>query len=112
MKPNPNISRTAAIACRLLGLQIAQARRERQMSTAALAERAGIARATLLKIEQGDPSVRIGSAFEVATLVGVQLFGTEEEVVREIDRGTDRLALLPARVHDHRTKSRERRYDF
>ncbi|MBA2317861.1 MAG: helix-turn-helix transcriptional regulator [Euzebyales bacterium] len=54
---------------------MARARRERRWTVAALAERAGISPVTLRKVEKGDPTVALGAAFEVATLLGIHLFG-------------------------------------
>ena len=54
---------------------------------------------TLRKIERGEPTVMIGSYFEVATLLGVELWEADADAVeRYKDRFRDRLALLPARV--------------
>jgi hypothetical protein len=47
--------------------------RQRKWSEANLAERAGISRATLQKIEAGAMSPAIGLVFEVATLAGSAL---------------------------------------
>lgn len=65
-----------------------------------LAGRAGISRRTLQKIERGNPKCEIGLFFEVATLVGVQLFGVEDTATMPMhrDRINDKLALLPQRV--------------
>jgi DNA-binding XRE family transcriptional regulator len=47
-------------ALRKLGADLRDARRRRRVPTAVLAERASISRATLVKIEKGDPSVALG----------------------------------------------------
>ena len=47
-------------ALRKLGQDIRDARRRRRVPTAILAERASVSRATLVKIEKGDPSVTLG----------------------------------------------------
>lgn len=47
-------------ALRKLGQDIRDARRRRRIPTAVLAERASVSRATLVKIEKGDPSVALG----------------------------------------------------
>lgn len=47
-------------AIRKLGQDIRDARRRRRLPTALVAERAGISRATLSKLEKGDPGVSIG----------------------------------------------------
>jgi DNA-binding XRE family transcriptional regulator len=43
-----------------LGSDLRDARRRRRIPTAILAERAQISRATLVKVEKGDPSVSLG----------------------------------------------------
>jgi transcriptional regulator with XRE-family HTH domain len=99
MRQTHSHSRTTLEAARLLGLEIAQARRDRRWTAADLAERAGISVATLRKVERGDPSVALGTAFEVATLLAIPLFAaSREELSALTTRGRERLALLPARV--------------
>ncbi len=86
-------------AAQVLGLQIAAARRRRRRTATDLAERAGIDTKTLRRVERGDPTVAIGTYFEVAGLVGVALFGTEPAQLPALrERLTDQLALLPSRV--------------
>ena len=99
MKRQLLVSRPARGAVTVLGQRIAMARRERRWTAANLAERAHISLDTLRKIERGEPSVMIGSYFEVATLLGVELWEADHDAVeRYKDRFRDRLALLPARV--------------
>ena len=92
------------IALRLMAGQIRVGRKERGWTTQALANRAVISRATLQRIEKGDPGVAVGLVFEVATLVGVPLFEPEPDPLRyyaleaRIARIDDKLALLPQRV--------------
>jgi transcriptional regulator with XRE-family HTH domain len=86
-------------ATRLLGAQIRQARRERRWSTRELAERAGITRPTLHNIEQGEPTVGLGIAFETAALLGVPLFHEDRDRLSiDADRTRERLAVLPQRI--------------
>jgi transcriptional regulator with XRE-family HTH domain len=88
-------------AVRVLGLEIARARRARRWTETALAERAGISAVTLRNIERGAPTVGIGTFFEVATILGISLFGADREGLRSmVERGRDRLALLPSRVRE------------
>ncbi len=64
-----------------------------------LAERAGITLPTLSKVERGDPTVSLGMALEVATLVGVPLFYEDRtRLTLDLDRTRTRAALLPQRV--------------
>lgn len=93
-------TKTTLHAVKLMGLEIAQARRERRWTAEELAERAGIGRTTLWKIERGDPSVAVGTVFEVAVLVGVPLFEADSDLETLVRRRSERLALLPARVRE------------
>ena len=86
-------------ATRLLGIEIAARRKERRWTEAELAERAGISRTTLRKVERGDTGVAVGTVFDVATLVGVVLFhDTAAQVARERELVEQRLTLLPDRI--------------
>ena len=84
-------------AAQVLGKLIRLERKERKMTEADLAARAGISRTTLQKIEQGGLKCELGLVFEVATLVGVNLYGadTPSTVALYHARINDRLALLP-----------------
>ena len=57
-------------AARLLGRQIKLNRKKRKLPMSELAQRAGISRDTLQKIEYGDLTCSLGLVFEVAVLVG------------------------------------------
>jgi transcriptional regulator with XRE-family HTH domain len=100
----------AVDAARLLGEQIRVARRERRWSQRDLAGRAGITPETVGKVERGSLSVALGTAFELATLVGVPLFHEDRAgLAADLDRTRDRSALLPQRV---RARPREVKDDF
>ena len=86
-------------ALRLLGDRVRLARRERRWTIVELAERVGVSPVTIRKVEKGEPTVALGTAFEAAVLVGVALFhddharrGLESDYLRA------RLAVLPAAV--------------
>lgn len=99
------ISSYASNAALLLGQLVRKARIERQMSTLDLAERTGISRGLLRRIEAGDPGCAIGTVFEVAAVVGVRLFGAEQaSISREIESNREVLALLPQSIRAPRTK--------
>ena len=93
-------SRPSLEALALLGKLIQLARKQRRMTAAELAERTGISRSTLQRIEKGDPKVEIGIMFEAATLVGVPLFDAGAgRLSDKIERANDKLALLPKSIH-------------
>jgi transcriptional regulator with XRE-family HTH domain len=97
-RPSPLSPQTVA-ASRLLGARIQLARRERRWTLQELADRAGVTAVTMRKVERGDPSVRLGVAFEAATLTGVALFDPDPARRRlEAERVDDRLAVLPRLV--------------
>ncbi len=54
-----------------MGEQIKLARLRRKYSVKMVAERAGISRATLWKVEKGDPGVAIGIYAKVLTAIGL-----------------------------------------
>ncbi len=93
-----------------MGEQIKLGRKQRQWSEKNLADRAGISRTTLQKIENGEMSCAIGSVFEVATLVGVKLFDPDNlPLSKHIEHTRDKVALLPQRI---KAKKKAVRDDF
>jgi transcriptional regulator with XRE-family HTH domain len=97
--PAKTLTPPARAAARALGAQVAAARRRRRWTAERVAEQAAISLPTLRKVERGDPSVALGTALEVATLVGVPLFGVDVDRLGDLaGRLEDRLALLPARA--------------
>ena len=103
-------SRLTIAAARLLGQRIRIARKKKRWSERQLAERAGVARATVQKIERGDLGSSIGRVFELAVLAGVPLFEPDaDQIRRHLARGEDILSLLPKHTHP---KRREVQDDF
>ena len=74
----------ATRALRKLGADVKDARRRRRLPAALMAERAGISRMTLTKIEKGEGGVAIGSYATVLFVLGM----------------VDRLADLADAQHD------------
>jgi transcriptional regulator with XRE-family HTH domain len=92
-------SRYSLEAISLLGSVIRVARKERKMTAQEVANRAGISRGLLQRIEKGDPKCEIGATFEVATILGVKLFDAEATTITKHIRQTeDKLVLLPKAV--------------
>lgn len=108
MRKEHSYSPPALDAVLVLGLQIASARRARRWSQGDLAERAGTSVNTLRSVEQGAPTVAIGIFFDLAVLLGVDLYGTEPgDMAALVTRGRERLALLPSRVRARSTSEVE-----
>ncbi len=86
-------------ALSLLGNLIKAGRRNRRWSEIGLAERAGLSRATVQRIEKGDPTCSIGLVFEAAALVGVSLFESDHTpLATSLDRVTNTLSLMPQKI--------------
>jgi transcriptional regulator with XRE-family HTH domain len=97
-------SRYGREAVTVLGQLIRIARIERKLSVAALAERAGISRDMMQRIEHGDPRCGIGAAFEAAAIVGVPLFEADRaDLSLRLAEQADKLRLLPKSVRKTRT---------
>lgn len=64
----PRVARKALVK---LGADITVARKKRRISTVSMAERAFISRATLYKVEKGDPTVSMGIYATVLAILGL-----------------------------------------
>lgn len=96
-------SRYALEAAELLGLMIHEARVSRGLTISETAERAGISRGLVHRIEKGETGCSIGAAFELGAIVGVSLFDMEPaSLTRHLAAARHVQALLPRRVR-HRT---------
>jgi transcriptional regulator with XRE-family HTH domain len=103
-------SRYSRDAAALLGALIREARNERKLTAQELAERAGISRGLLQRIEKGNLKCEMGVVFEVATIVGVKLFDADESsLTKHLGQTREKLVLLPKSV---RKKSKAVRDDF
>lgn len=103
-------SRYSREAAALLGALIREARKERKLTAQEVADRAGISRGLMQRIEKGNPKCEIGVVFEVATIVGVKLFDADEAgLTKHLSATRSKLALLPKSI---RKKSKVVRDDF
>ncbi len=101
-------SRYAREATELLGLTIHNARVERDLTVADVAERAGVSRGLVHRIEKGEMGSSIGAAFEVAAIVGLRLFEAEPATLRRyLSLERDKFTLLPKSVRKGRTKVKD-----
>ncbi len=89
-----------------LGADIKAARQRRRIKMMLMAERAFVARSTLQKVEQGDPSVSIGVYATVLFILGLS-----ERIAELADIGIDSVGLqldearLPQRVRTRKPPS-------
>ncbi len=103
-------SRYSRDAMTLLGGLIRAARKQRKLTAQEVADRAGISRGLLQRVEKGDLKCEIGAVFEVAAIVGVKLFDADETTLSQhLSQIKDKLALLPKAV---RKKPKPVRDDF
>ena len=103
-------SRYTQTAIDLLGQLIRVARKKHKLTAQEVADRAGISRGLLQRVEKGNPKCEIGVVFEVATIVGVNLFNADQSTLTKyLHRTEEQLELLPKSV---RTKTKSVRDDF
>ncbi|MCP3876104.1 MAG: helix-turn-helix transcriptional regulator [Desulfobacteraceae bacterium] len=101
MKKKRTYLKYAKEAALLLGQQIKLGRKKHQWSEQNLADRAGISRATLQKIESGEMTPGIGLVLETAALCGVKLFDPDRQPIEtSIDLIQSKIALLPVRIQN------------
>lgn len=92
----------------LLGKEIQIARKEKRWSEQMLAERIGISRTTLQKIEAGDLTVAIGLVWEAAVILGIPILLDENpSLSKSVQNTTDKLALLPKRIRAKTSKVKD-----
>lgn len=86
-------------ALALLASLIKAARKHKGWSESELAERCGATRATVRKVERGNPTTAIGLYFEIANLLGIPLLAEDDGGLTEIQRRVNlELSILPQRV--------------
>jgi transcriptional regulator with XRE-family HTH domain len=96
-------------ALEVMGKMINLKRKEKGYTLQGLAERAGVSRSLIQRLEKCDPGCEIGVAFEVAHLLGIELFETPMGTTLLSECLTDKIAILPASV---REKKIDVRNDF
>ncbi len=102
--------RYAIAAAQLLGMLIQTERKARKMTGLNLSDRLGVDRGTLQRLEQGEPKVELGLAFEACAILGLPLFDEDANgLTARLDEVGKRAALLPARI---RRASRDASDDF
>lgn len=88
-------SRYSHDAAKLLSGHIRAARLERKLTLQEIADRAGISRGLLQRIEKGDMKCEIGVVFEVAAIVGVTLFEDSNTLSGLVRQQAEKLTLMP-----------------
>jgi transcriptional regulator with XRE-family HTH domain len=105
---NRPASRYSREAAALLGELIRRARIERKITTAELAERAGLSRGLVQRLEKGDPGCAIGAVFEAAAIVGVRLFDADQAMLSgTLAANAATLKLLPQAVRAARIEAKD-----
>jgi ribosome-binding protein aMBF1 (putative translation factor) len=93
------VSPAVTAALGVVGQEIRSGRHARGWTIQELADRAGVSEKTVRTIETGATTTAIGTVFELAWLVGLQLLGRDEgDVSTLLVQGQERLALAPKRV--------------
>ncbi|QND70387.1 helix-turn-helix domain-containing protein [Tardiphaga robiniae] len=98
-----SLSPYAADAVTPLDQLLRKTRIESKLKTAEAAERAEISLDLMRRIEAGDPGCTIGAAFEVATIVGLPLFNSDQATMSRIATSNrEVMKLLPKSVRTSR----------
>jgi transcriptional regulator with XRE-family HTH domain len=79
-----------------LGERLRLARKRRRLSNAVVAQRAGISRTTLYKVEAGEPGVTLGSYLRVLAVLGLENDLNQLAADDRLGRKLQDLALEPA----------------
>lgn len=96
-------SRYSHDAVELLSKLIRAGRKERKLTAQELADRAGVSRGLIQRIEKGDMKCQIGAYFEVAAILGIPLFESDgPSLRRHITQQNEKLALLPKSIQRSR----------
>ena len=99
-------SRYAKDAATLLGQLIRKARVDQKMTTEELADRAGMSRGLLRRIENGDLGCTIGAVFEAAAVLGVRLFDADERTISaDVQSNKAVMTLLPKAIRAPRVRA-------
>lgn len=87
-------------AMHLLGSMIRAERKTKKMSEQELADRAGVSRSFIKRLEKGEMKCEVGAVFEVAHIVGISLFDAgPSRLASQIKQVEDKLTLLPKAIH-------------
>ncbi|MGZ8131751.1 helix-turn-helix domain-containing protein [Bordetella bronchiseptica] len=96
-----------------LGERLRLARKRRKLSNAVVAQRAGVSRTTVYKVEAGDPGATLGAYVRVLAVLSLEgdlnLLAAEDRIGRKLQD----LALEPSpdarrrKVHSSPTQNRE-----
>lgn len=86
-------------ALQVMGGLIRLYRSERGLSVQNLANRLGVSRGLVQRIEAGNPKCEIGVVFEMAALLGIQLFSPTTPLADLADHIGAKIAVLPKAIH-------------
>ena len=106
-------TRAAADALSVLGTQIRFARHQKKWTAADLGARIGVSARTVTSVERANPGVAVGTVLSAASVVGLPLFGADDdELARLRRRGEERVALIPSREYQTRDGGDDDGLDF
>ena len=97
----PALSRATREWLSLLGAEIRGERLRQGIAMADLAARIGVTRQTVAALEGGSPTVAIGTVFEAAAVLQMQLLSADQNSVRERMSQAQKLINLLPRGQSH-----------
>lgn len=96
--PTRSYSPPTVDALQVMGSFIQLRRKEYGLTVQQLADKAGVSRGLVHRIERGDPKCEIGVVFEMAVLMRIPLFIDDSQLPILRSNFEARLAVLPKRV--------------
>ncbi len=103
MTKTGNTSAPARHALGIFAAMIRAARMQRGMTAAELAERVGVSRGVIQRMEAGEPGTSIGASFEAAVVLGLPLFDVPTSQLRALHGQKQQVnTLLPMRAFQAR----------
>lgn len=85
-------------ALKVMAQLIHLARKKKGLTAQALADKAGVSRGLIHRIERADPKCEIGVVFELASLLGVRLFSVDIPLSVLGETLESKIAVLPKAV--------------
>ncbi|CAH7136061.1 XRE family transcriptional regulator [Vibrio chagasii] len=99
MRNKHRYNKQAEVALDYFANLIQTARKEKPMSQEDLANRLNVSRSTVERMLKGDPTVKIGTYFEAAIILGIELFNMDSSRLEIAKRQSKKIeSLLPVRI--------------
>lgn len=89
------ISRQAEEWLTLMGSEIKKMRLQHGISIKSMAARIGVSQPTISALEAGSPSVAVGTVFEAAAVLNIQMMGDRDSIRDRVSMNKAMIKLMP-----------------